>query len=200
MESEERNPLQIRIATVLTRLISPVTATLLGLIVIFREYISTGTDMAYNWLIVALGFVAIAIVTMVIFLRTGIVSNWDITDRKERPKVLFILTGYFAILIVITALLGYTSAVPILSILTASMFVATFITLFWKISFHTFAVTLFTLFVIGTYNEPYLLPLLVLPFITAWTRIVLKRHTQLQAMGGILLGLGVFATWIYIFA
>ena len=184
------------IAEVTTRILSPVTSLLIGIIIVFREYVSTGSHMAYDWLAVAIGMLLLAVGTLIIFMKTGLVSNWDITDRKQRPKFLGLVTVYIVILILITAWMGYVGALPILFLLAIAVAIATAITLFWKVSFHTFAVTLITLLISAKYCENYVYLLLVLPFITAWSRIVLGKHTIYQAFGGIILGIAVMWLWL----
>ena len=182
-------------AEILTRILSPITATIVGLAVIYSTYITQAERPGYIWLIAAFGFFVAAILTLVVFYKTGLVSNWDITDRSQRPRFLALISFYIVILLLITYLLGYSEAMPVLTFLALSLVIASVITLFWKISFHTFAVTLCVLLLVVTTNEPYTLFLLILPIITAWTRVTLGKHTQIQAFGGILLGIVMLWMW-----
>jgi membrane-associated phospholipid phosphatase len=186
------------IATILTNVFSPITATLLGMIVIYFRYVQSASDPGYDWLFTALVMVILSVGTLVLFMKYKLISDWDITKREQRPKVLALICIYLVILTIFTIKLGHTRAAPILMLMTTGMIFASFITLFWKISFHTFIVTLFVMILFVTYKSPWILFLLVVPFITAWTRIYLGKHTWKQALGGILLGLGIGVMWLVI--
>ena len=186
----------IKISKVLTQIISPVVSSVIGLYVLYKEYIYAYHGPSYSWVITVTGIFFASIGTLYFFLRNGKVSNWDISDRRQRPKVLALFMCYVAILVASTWILGYYEALPFLILFTASLALASVITLYWKVSFHTFAVTLCTMFVLLTYNRPELYFLVILPFITAWTRIVLRKHTPAQAVGGIALALFTTSAWI----
>ena len=186
-----------KVAEILTRILSPITALFLGIIIVFFEYVSTEPHYAFDWLAVAIVVLILAVATLLLFMKTGLVSNWDITDRKQRPKFLGLVSVYILILVFITAKMGYISALPILTLLATGVIIATIITLFWKVSFHTFAVTMIVLLVIAKYGESYMMYLLLaLPFLAAWSRVVLGKHTLYQAIGGIFLGIAVLWLWL----
>lgn len=190
-----KKEIDLRIAKIITTVVSPVISSLVGFGVIYKEYVYNYHGLSLSWVGCAIVIVLASIGTLVYFLKSGKVSNWDISDRRQRPKVLALILFYDVVLVALTWLLGYYEALPILILFSLSIGLASFITLFWKVSFHTFSVTLVTLFVLFTYNRLVLYPLLLLPFIVAWTRITLKKHLPMQAIGGIVLALLTTAAW-----
>lgn len=188
----------MRTATVLTYLLSPITASAAGLFIIYHEYVSQNGQSAYDWLLCAMLVLALAVGTLLILLKAKLVSNFDITERSQRPRLLGIIAVLFAGLMIATYKMGYVHAIPILSLLTLAFLVSSAITFFWKVSFHTFTVTLCVILVISTYRHSYLYALLVIPFIVAWTRVFLNKHTLPQAVGGIILAVFILFAWTLI--
>lgn len=196
--SKDKSPILTTVAIIFTNIFSPITATFLGMLIIYSRYVWSATEQGYDWLITAFIILVLSVGTLIIFMKYKLISDWDITKREQRPKVLALICVYLVILTMVTIYLGYTRAGPILMLMTTGMIFASFITLFWKISFHTFTVTLLVMILFITYKSPLILPLLIIPLITAWTRIYLKKHTWKQALGGILLGLVVGGMWLLI--
>ncbi len=118
------------------------------------------------------------------------VSDYEFTDRKERPPYFIILTVLF--------LIGYifaksTGNIQIENVAYAQIlitFVFTVVTFFWKISGHLtygtfFLCTLIYLFP-ETNNLIYIL-FLIPPL--SWSRVALEKHTYLQTFAGTFLSL-----------
>ncbi len=185
----------IKIARILTTAISPVSAALLACVILYREYIVPYHGTSPSWLILVSCIVAATIGTLFFFLRSGKISNWDISDRRQRPKVLLLVLIYDLVLVTGTWILGLSQATAVLILFSFSLGLASLITLVWKVSFHTFSVTLVTMFSLFTFNEYRFYPFLLIPFLIAWTRIVLKKHSPAQAVGGIALAIATTSTW-----
>lgn len=192
------DPLLATIAAILTNVFSPITATFLGMLIIYFRYVRSATDPGYDWLFAALFMLILSVGTLMIFMKYKLITDWDITKREQRPKLLALICIYLIILTIVTIKLGHAKAGQIVMLITTGIVFGSFITLFWKISFHTFTVTLLVMILLITYKSPWTLLLLAVPFITAWTRIYLKKHTWKQALGGILLGLGIGVMWLVI--
>lgn len=185
----------IKIAQILTTVFSPLISALVGAIVLYQSYIYPNYGASIEWLtVVALIFV-VSIVTFIYFLKSGNVSNWDISDRKQRPKVLLLIIIYNMVLVLATWQFKLYQALPFLIFFMFSLLLASLITLFWKVSFHTFSITLCMFFMLFTYKRIELIWLVLLPPIIAWTRIILKKHTNAQAIGGILLAILTVSFW-----
>jgi membrane-associated phospholipid phosphatase len=129
---------------------------------------------------------------MTIAKKKGVISNWDMTNRAERPRIFAI----FFLLIVLTNLtfliLGYKQTAKYLLTVTAGFSAAFGITNFWKISIHTFAIGLAVSVFMHFFPALINLIAITLPILIAWTRIRLKRHTLGQTIGGIILAGSVY--------
>lgn len=143
------------------------------------------------WTLAAL-YLALTIVLPLAFIawlvRQGRVSDLDLSVRQERIVPLAFTLAVMSL----GWLLLHTAAAPpllralaTLNIAQATLFL--FITLFWKISMHTTAVTALAVlsgFVVG---ELALLLFFSVPLV-AWSRLRLRRHTLGQTIAGALLG------------
>lgn len=183
-------------ASLLTNIFSPVTSSLLMIVILYLKFIPHSLRDTGIWFSITTGSFVLAIGVLYFFLKTGQVSNWDITDRKQRPKVFTLFLMLIVLILLITSHLGYTHAANYLLLLTIGFSVAFAITLVWKISIHTFSVTLSICLLLDIYRKPWIIVFLIVPMITAWTRIYLKKHTFSQAAGGIAVALTIFFFWL----
>lgn len=117
------------------------------------------------------------------------VSDWEITKRAQRPNVYLTFSFFFFLGTGASFLFGNKLLGILHLIFTVAFFLATLITLFWKISIHmvvdTTVVTILN-FLFPSFWFFYLL----LPII-AWSRFVRHKHTPGQLLSGFLLGLAV---------
>ncbi len=124
-------------------------------------------------------FVSMVIVPFVLFViavKTKFVSNWDLSDRTERPKIMWPLVVIEGVCIVLFHLW------PLLPIFFAIIGFA-IITHFWKISGHAMAAGLATGVCVITYGWVWWPVLLIVPLV-GWSRVVRKNHTLLQVIAG----------------
>ncbi len=184
------------VAQLLTRAFSVITSMLYGMIVIYLVYIPNSTENAIKWFGSIIWFIGMSILTIVVFMKLGKVSDWDISKREERPKVYAILLVYLTVVNILAHLFQFREAQPVMMLVNVSFAAMFLITLFWKISAHTYAVTLFACIIAYSYPSPLTCLLFGLPFLTAWTRVVLKKHTISQTVGGILLAGMLFSLWL----
>lgn len=119
----------------------------------------------------------------------GALEDIYMPSRQTRLRPLAVLLAW---LLLCLGLIRYWEASPIVEVLVLSTIVLvgvlSFVTLFWKISFHgatiTAAVTA-TMMVAGSY---YAWPVVLLVPLVGWSRIRLKRHTPRQVVYGSLVG------------
>lgn len=125
-----------------------------------------------------IGMVIVPFVLFFIAVKKKFVSDWDLRDRRERPKILWPLV---VIEIVCVMIFHLWFLVPFL----ISIIGFALITHFWKISGHAMAAALATGTVVVTYGWAWWLVLLIVP-IVGWSRVIRKNHTTLQVIAGAL--------------
>jgi membrane-associated phospholipid phosphatase len=135
-----------------------------------------------------IGMVVVPLALYAIAVQTKFVSDWDLRDRRERPKIIWPLVGIETSCLILFHLWLLT---PIL----VSIIGFAVITHFWKISGHAMAAGLATGVCVITYGWVWWPVLLVVPLV-GWSRVVRKNHTLLQVIAGALyawIWVGIFS-------
>ncbi len=132
----------------------------------------------------------LAMITFVIFgTYKGFFSNFDVSIRKERPK-LFLVGAIVGILYLST--LTLLSAPRVLTILVLGILLGVIIigilSRWFKTSIHTATISSFSLSMVILFGISYLPVFLLIPLV-AWARVKLKKHTPAEVLVGGLLGL-----------
>jgi membrane-associated phospholipid phosphatase len=133
--------------------------------------------------------ILIVFTTISVFLvlkKMGKVSDFDMTDRKERPLYFVIATVLLGLFYLVTLKLKDTmlSTIALNTLITSTVF--TVITFFWKISGHmTFLTMTYCSFVYMIPSPFTILLFPIIPFV-AWSRVQLKKHTVWQVIAGVL--------------
>jgi membrane-associated phospholipid phosphatase len=156
------------VATVISRVFDPFITFAIVFIVLFYY---TNIFVPAFLLMIALPFGLFFIAW-----KTKFVSNWDVSERRQRPKILWTLVG---IEIIASVILQTATAVPVLAALIGFAMV----TQFWKMSGHTVAAGLMTGVIIAHYGWAWWPVLLVVPLV-GWARVVRKDHTIAQVVVG----------------
>ena len=133
-------------------------------------------------------FFVMVVLPLVLFIfawKTRRVSNWDVSDRRQRPKILWTLVG---IETMGTIAFQLWPVIPIIIVIT----VFTVITHFWKISGHAMAAALATGTLVAHYGFVWW-PVLLVVGVVAWARVVRRDHTLAQVIAGALY------SWIVLF-
>lgn len=173
-------------------------ASLMAVLVFYKFIPNTFRDRII-WLSLSTFVILGCIAILVTAYKVRLISDLNITNRKERPLIfgLFLVLGI--LMTITTYLIGYIDAANLLVFGMVSFLVAVIITLFWKISIHTFLITLTWISVYDTFENALLLPLFILPVIIAWTRVHLKKHTLNQVIGGIAVAVLIYMFWKFVF-
>lgn len=130
--------------------------------------------------------------------KTKKITNWDISDRRERVQTFIILFFFLVVDYVLLLFFGNAQLVKLMQFYLFSFVFFYAITLFWKISGHL----IYTVINFGILYQWYpqtLWLFFLVPPILAWSRVVLKRHTIAQAIGGIIFGGFMYEIWISFF-
>jgi len=127
-----------------------------------------------------------------LFLREGWVSDWEISNRKERFKLYAFISLFWFIGSGVVYFWGTKLLFQFHLIFTLSFFIATIITFFWKISMHVLVYT--TVVILLSLLIPRFCWLYFFLPIIAWSRFIRHKHTPGQLLGGFLLA----ATFIFL--
>lgn len=170
----------------------PLVATVFFIFLVF--WYSSDLSEGFSWLITASPFlIFIPLIFFAISYKLGWISDIDLTERKERPAFLVV---FIALLFVLSIIL-YAIGVPqkffiyVFSGLIMTT-IASIITLYWKISFHT-AITSSVIAAILILGGLRFWPFIILLPIIGWSRVVLGKHSAYQVIGGSLLA--IFITY-----
>lgn len=132
-------------------------------------------------------------------LKMGWISKWDIPKKEERRPIIAIFIICSIISLYIVKQFGTKMLLDLFMLLMTTGFVASAITLFWKISIHMVLDTTGVL-VVNFLLGWYLWPLFLLIPLVAWARFRLKRHTFPQIVAGISLAAIIFFAGIKYFS
>lgn len=169
--------------TLISRIFDPF---FLVIFIFFLAFIQSGV-LGWNLVRMMTAFLGVCVIPPALLLfwavKTKRVTNWDVSDRKQRVRVLsifvlFLIFDYFFIQYIGTPLMKQVFIFLLFSFL--GFFLITFV---WKISGHMMTATL-TLALLVRWLGSGVLPLLLILFPLGWSRIVLKRHTLGEVIGG----------------
>jgi len=131
-------------------------------------------------------------------LSLGWVSKWDLPKKEERRPILLIFFVCSLIGLFLAKKFGTEMFFDLFVLVLTTGFIASLITIFWKISIHMVLDTtgvLITNFLLGWHFWP----LFLLIPVVAWARLKLKRHTPAQIAAGISLSVIIFFSGIKYF-
>jgi membrane-associated phospholipid phosphatase len=133
------------------------------------------------------------LVAFFIFLQTGLISDRDVSDFKQRPLYFSVVCLSIIALLMIFYFLGEISLIWFVLKLFGLWVIFVLTSFFWKISLHTFINSL-VLVLLFVYLQRLLITVEVLiGFIffslvwlsmIGWSRVDLKHHTALQVFSG----------------
>ncbi len=159
-----------KLATIISRLFDPFLT--LAIVFVFL-YWGTPTFLPALLLMIILPFAL-----FVLAWKTKFISNWDVGDRRQRPRVLWIL---LAIEIGASVLLKTGETMPLL----VALFGFTLISHFWKMSGHALAIGLMTGTIVARFGSAWWPILLAVPLV-GWARVQTNNHTPAQVIAGAL--------------
>jgi hypothetical protein len=164
-----------RLATFISRLFDP----FIMLAVVFIVHTYRIPIFLYTFLTM----VILPLALYVIAWKTKVVSNWDITNRTERPKILWPMVLIECICLFVFRL---WIIIPVLVAITG----LAIITHWWKISGHAMASAFTAGTLVMTYGWSWW-PVLLIPLIVSWARVVRRDHTVTQVVAGMTYSLGI---------
>lgn len=146
------------------------------------------------WAILALAIVTgIPLAYLTLGKRFGWVSDFEMTQRAERPRFIVVSLSSDALALLALSALGGPYLLRVMALtylcLGATMFA---ISSFWKISLHMVGVGGFSTALVFVFGAPALIAFLSLPLV-AWARWQRRKHTPAQLAAGALAGMLITA-------
>ncbi len=149
-----------------------------------------GHAYAMKWSLFNLLYLGIAGIFVLYEVKMKVFSDMDVSKREQRP-LLFGVLSIIAIIYFFSLFL--LKAPPILFITIWGVMVgtlaATVINMRIKASLHVGTITAVLITIVKLYALPYYLFLLI-PLV-AWSRIRIKRHTEVEVIAGFLFGIAL---------
>jgi len=161
----------------------PLVGTVFFVFLIF--WYSTDLLQGFKWMIAISPFlIFIPLAYFALSVKLGWITDIDLSNRKERPAFLLVFTISLALAAIVLYFLNVPNKflVYVLSGLAVTI-LDSVITLFWKISFHT-AITASVIAAINILGGFRFWPMFLLLVPIAVARIILKKHTLWQVIGG----------------
>lgn len=190
-----------KIATFFSVVFQPIIMPVVTLFVLFyfNEQVSIQHDSELKLKTIglcALFTILFPLVVFFIFYKLGLVTDVNLTKRKERVVPFFISILLF-IIFYYWVRINLDIANPIKSVVFGSLIatiISNIITIWWKISIHSlgvaalFGAVLGLHYLNGSTNLFFLIFALLIAFIVPISRVILKRHTVMQVICGGVLG------------
>lgn len=124
-------------------------------------------------------------VVVYVGMRKGRFTDVDVSARHQRPLPVFAGLVSLAIALKLVHLTGAPYPVQQAALaMVLSTAIVMVVTLFWKISVHTSAITLVTVILSTLWGGRWDLGLLLIPAM-AWARVHLRAHTPGQVLAGV---------------
>ncbi len=172
----------MKFATIVSRVSDPMLVVA-SLIVITAITSGMAGPELVKFLLLFFSISIIPPVTLLLWaVKTGRVTNWDVSDRRQRVRVLFVALLFIAVNIALFQALRVPGPIIDLLAIFFLWYVGFFLlTLFGKISGHV-GVATFASGIVYMYFG-WWWPFVFVPLI-AWSRITLKRHSLGQVLAG----------------
>ncbi len=182
-----------RLARLVTEVLAPVPTVSLLLLAIAWHSAATTAD-AVKWAVVSVLFASLLpFLHLLRRVRQRRLTDIHVRRREQRPEVLLVGIISVAIGLVILALAGAPrELVALVAAMVAGLSICTFITLFWKVSFHTAVSAGAEVILVLVFGWP-LLALAPLVGLLGWARVELRDHTPVQVIAGATIGAAVAA-------
>lgn len=193
MQQQDR---RISFANAISRIFDPfVVFSCTAVLGLFRSSL-TGSARLLFMLVLVLIVIAPPFILLSWAVARKKISDWDISARRERPLALFILLILSLIDLFVVRAYGDTLLFGMFAVFLVWLAGFFLITLYWKISGHTGAISLLSAITFHWFGIRALPVFFLIPFV-AWARVVRKDHTVTQTCAGILYSFTVVAVAVW---
>lgn len=171
------------IATLISRIFDPfVTVGLVSTIAVFISGLN-GLPLFFYLVVIVFGTIALLATLLHWAIRRGHLSNWDLTDRKQRFIPLAVALVVLTLNLIASRFFINDFLVNLFALYISWMIGFFLITLFWKISGHAAGTTLAAGLIIHWFGWSSWPVLLAIPLV-GWARVVRKDHSVYQVVAG----------------
>ncbi len=115
--------------------------------------------------------------------KKGILGDWDVSKREQRPKALLVLLLLGFVNLIIVKIFGDGMLFRIFLVFYGWLLGFSLITLWWKISGHVGITTLAAGLMFHSLGIHYWPVLISVPLV-GWSRVTTGNHTPSQVLGG----------------
>ncbi|MCL5411764.1 MAG: phosphatase PAP2 family protein [Patescibacteria group bacterium] len=201
VDGKEKRKKSAKVAEIISSVFDPLILAIVGLFLVLQKSdgISSSVEF-FSWFLAVMVVGILPPLGFLIYrLQTGKIQDWFITNRAERKAILLVvLISSLLLVVLITLLQGPRLLLAFSLILFFINLLISLLTLYWKISVHTNAITTFILILVLLYGVEYWLSLFLIPLV-GWARWELGKHTLSQVVGGSFISVMVFLTVFKIF-
>ncbi|MFZ2024797.1 MAG: hypothetical protein WAV51_00745 [Microgenomates group bacterium] len=174
-------------ALVISRVFEPLVLFIFILVMVFvRAKLPLATALWQGGIIL---FVIILppILLLIRALKQKKISNWDMSDRKQRVGALVVFLGFFAFGIFLLSLFREPVITNFFLYMFGVFLLFFLVTLRYKMSGHLTGAAIWVFSVSSWFGWYTTLLFMILPLL-AWSRVTLKRHTLGQVLLGTVFG------------
>lgn len=171
--------------TIISRLFDPLVVMSVATLVAISKSglpVADVSVLAIEFFLLMLG---VPVIILSWAVRTGRVTNWDISRRSERPKALFLLLLLGLINLLVVSFFKNPQLTWLFALYEIWLLGFSGITLFWKISGHTGTTSLAVGLLLSTLGLQWWPIILAIPLV-GWARIIRRDHTIAQVVCGVL--------------
>jgi hypothetical protein len=172
------------VPTLISRIFEPVfILPLFILVTAWLEPLSQSAKINFT-LVLIFGILLPPVLFLILALKSHKISNWDISNRKERPIILILLLVLTLIDLFIINLFHnqYLTHLVIIFLVWSIGFLI--ITTRFKISGHTGVLTLIVGLILNKYGHDWWWLVLTIPLL-GWARVKRKNHTLAEVITGV---------------
>lgn len=187
----------LKLAQIISGIFNPLVLTVfITAGIVYQE--TENVIYSSKWFLVAAAFSLLFALFIVISIKKGIFSNFDVSTKKQRP-ILFLAGTVGVICAMIFVMLTNGSGHLMISLFVALLGIGVYqlvVLLKVKASVHMGILTIFVSFFIFLFGLAVTPMLLLIPLV-GWARVKEKEHTVPEVMAG--LGIGIILSALLIF-
>lgn len=187
----ENNNTIYKLAGLLSAIFNPFVTGLTALVTIVGTSRLPVQTLILTLLFIIFVVTGIPLALLTLAIRYKKVSNFDITDRRERKVPLAILSVLMFVDAFFLNLIAGAEISRYLVVFGLTIIGFSFITNYWKLSGHTAIATLSFLVIFDKLGQAWWLLFAAIPLV-AWSRVYKQDHTPMQVVAGILYSVIIF--------